>query len=84
MRGEGASQGDIEAATGVKYSTIIGILRSRIYLGEVQMNGEWCPGLHEPLITPEIFSAATRGRIKGRPKGTTCCRARSAAGCAGA
>jgi site-specific DNA recombinase len=70
MRGEGASQGEIEAATGVKYSTIIGILRSRIYLGEVQMNGEWFPGHHEPLITPEIFSAATRGRIKGRPKGT--------------
>ena len=69
MRGDGASQGDIAAATGVKYSTIISILRSRIYLGEVQMNGEWFPGHHEPLITPEMFSAATRGRIKGRPKG---------------
>jgi len=29
-------------------------------LGEVQMKGEWFPGHHEPLMTPEVFSAATR------------------------
>jgi hypothetical protein len=33
------------------------------------MNGEWFPGHHEPLITPEMFSAAARGGIKGRAKG---------------
>jgi DNA invertase Pin-like site-specific DNA recombinase len=69
MRSEGASQGAIADATGVKYSTVLSILGSRIYLGEVQMNGEWFPGIHEPVITPELFAAAHRGRIKGRNKG---------------
>jgi DNA invertase Pin-like site-specific DNA recombinase len=69
MRNDGASQTEISDATGVKYSTVLSILDSRIYLGEVQMNDEWFPGHHEPLITPEMFSAAARGRIKGRPKG---------------
>jgi DNA invertase Pin-like site-specific DNA recombinase len=69
MRNEGASQSQIADATGVKYSTVLGILHSRIYLGEVQLNGEWFSGHHEPLITPEIFTAAHRGRIKGQNKG---------------
>ncbi len=69
MRSEGASQGDIAIATGVKYSTVLAILHSRIYLGEVLLNDEWYPGTHEPLITPELFATAHRGRIKGRRKG---------------
>ena len=69
MRAEGASQSMIENATGVKYSTVLSILGSRIYLGEVQLNGEWFPGHHEPIITPELFAAAHRGRTKGRRKG---------------
>ena len=70
MRGEGASQGKIAEATGVKYSTVLSILGSRIYLGEVQMNGEWFPGHHEAIITPEAFAAAHRGRVRGRARGT--------------
>ncbi len=70
MRGEGASQGKIAEATGVKYSTVLSILGSRIYLGEVQMNGEWFPGHHEAIITPEAFTAAHRGRVRGRARGT--------------
>ena len=70
MRGEGASQGKISEATGVKYSTVLSILGSRIYLGEVQMNGEWFAGHHEAIITPEAFAAAHRGRVKGRARGT--------------
>ena len=70
MRGEGASQGKIAEATGVKYSTVLSILGSRIYLGEVQMNGEWFAGHHEAIITPEAFAAAHRGRVKGRARGT--------------
>ena len=70
MRGEGASQGKIADATGVKYSTVLSILGSRIYLGEVQMNGEWFPGHHEAIITPEAFAAAHRGRVRGRARGT--------------
>ena len=70
MRGEGASQGKIAEATGVKYSSVLSILGSRIYLGEVQMNGEWFPGHHEAIVTPEAFAAAHRGRVKGRVRGT--------------
>jgi Recombinase len=69
LRGEGASQGKIAEATGVKYSTVLSILGSRIYLGEVQMNGEWFAGHHEAIITPEAFAAAHRGRVKGRSRG---------------
>ena len=69
MRGAGASQGEIAAATGVNYSTVLAILHSRVYLGEVLLNGEWFPGRHEPLITTEQFAAAHRGRVKGRRKG---------------
>ena len=70
MRGEGASQGTIADATGVKYSTVLSILGSRIYLGELQMNGEWFAGHHEAIITPKLFAAAHRGRVKGRARGT--------------
>ena len=34
------------------------------------MNGEWFPGRHEAIITPEQFAAAHRGRVKGRARGT--------------
>ena len=70
LRTEGQSIGKIADATGVKYSTVLTILNSRIYLGEVQMNGEWFPGRHEAIITPEQFAAAHRGRVKGRARGT--------------
>jgi site-specific DNA recombinase len=70
LRAEGASQRIIADDTGVNYSTVLAILGSRIYLGEVQMNGEWFPGRHEAIITPEQFAAAHRGRIKGRSRGT--------------
>jgi DNA invertase Pin-like site-specific DNA recombinase len=52
MRNDGASQTEIADATGVNYSTVLSILHSRIYLGEVQLTGESFPGHHEPLITP--------------------------------
>ena len=70
LRAEGKSLGTIADDTGVKYSTVLTILDSRIYLGEVQMNGEWFPGHHEAVITPAQFAAAHRGRIKGRARGT--------------
>jgi hypothetical protein len=70
LRAEGKSLSTIANATGINYSTVLSILDSRIYLGEVQMNGEWFPGRHEPIITPEQFAHAHRGRIKGRRKGT--------------
>jgi hypothetical protein len=70
LRAEGKSQSYIANETGINYSTVLTILGSRTYLVEVQMNGEWFPGRHEAIITPEQFAAAHRGRIKGRPKGT--------------
>ena len=54
----------------MKYSTVLSILGSRIYLGEVQMNGEWFPGHHEAIVTPEAFAAAHRGRVRGGARGT--------------
>ena len=61
LRAEGQSQGKIADATGIKYSTVLTILGSRIYLGEVQMNGEWFPGHHEAIITA--------GAVRRRPSG---------------
>ena len=66
LRAEGLSHQRIEDRTGVKYSTARLILGSRIYLGEVLYNGQWFPGSHEPLITPEEFEAAHRGFVPGR------------------
>ena len=70
LRAGGASHRQIEERTGIKYSTAGVILRSRIYLGEVQWNGEWFPGRHEALVTPEEFAAAHRGHVPGRRRGT--------------
>jgi len=69
LRGAGRSQSQIADDTGVNYSTILAILNSRIYLGEVLLNDEWFPGTHEAVITPDEFAAAHRGRVKGRRKG---------------
>jgi len=61
LRAERVSQRAIEERTGVKFSTVSSILRSRLYLGEIPHNGEWFPGRHEPLVSPEEFAAANRG-----------------------
>jgi site-specific DNA recombinase len=66
LRAQGLSHQAIEDRTGVKYSTSRLIVQSRIYLGEVLHNGDWFPGKHEPLITPEEFEAAHRGFVPGR------------------
>ncbi len=70
LRAEGASHRQIEERTGIKYSTAGVILRSRIYLGEVQLNGEWFPGRHEAIVSAAEFAAAQRGRVPGRRRGT--------------
>ncbi len=53
LRAEGASQGSIAEATGVKYSTVLSILKNRAYLGEIRHRDDWLPGLHEPLVTAD-------------------------------
>lgn len=69
MRADGASQGEVANATGTNYSTVLSILKNRAYLGEIRHRDHWYPGLHEPIIEPETFEAAHRGRIPGRKRG---------------
>ena len=66
LRAQGHSYNKIEQATGIGYSTVRSIVHSRIYLGEVGLNGEWFPGRHEPIITEAEFQAAHRDFIPGR------------------
>ena len=75
LRAEGQSQGKIADATGIKYSTVLSILGSRIYLGEVQMNGEWFPGHHEAIITPESSPPPIGAGSRAEPGAPTSCRA---------
>jgi len=66
MRAEGSNYHEIERTTGVKYSTARSIALSRIYVGEVLLNGDWFPGQHEPIITEAEFKAAHRGNVPGK------------------
>ncbi|HET9672679.1 MAG TPA: recombinase family protein [Actinomycetota bacterium] len=68
LRADGLSLREIEERTRVKYSTVRAILHSRIYLGEVLLSGEWFPGHHESLVSPQQFAAAHRGHLPGRPR----------------
>ena len=69
LRATGMSCQQIEDRTGIKFSTVGNILRSRVYLGEVLLNDVWYSGHHEPLVTPEEFAAAHRGFVPGRKRG---------------
>lgn len=50
-----------------KDSTTV-ILRNRFYLGEVQYKGEWYPGLHEPIISRELFERVQAIRAQRRKR----------------
>ena len=82
LRAEGQSQGKIADATGVKYSTVLSILGSRIYLGEVQMNGEWFPGTTRRSSLRRCSPPPIGAGSRAGPGAPTSCRARSAVGCA--
>lgn len=45
------------------------ILDSRIYLGEVLLNGTWYPGRHEPILNEAGWAAAHRGFRRGKRRG---------------
>ena len=64
LRAEGKSYREIENRTGIRYSTVSSILKSRLYLGEVTLKGEWYPGRHEALVTEAEWKAAT-SRTRG-------------------
>lgn len=40
------------------FKSILTILRSRVYLGEVRYQNEWCRGSHEALIDESLFATA--------------------------
>ena len=69
LRAAGVSYQAIEDRTGIRYSTVCSIVDSRIYLGEVLLNGQWFAGKHEPLITSGEFEAAHLGHVPGRRRG---------------
>lgn len=66
LRSEGSSLKEIERLTGINYSTVRGILESRVYLGEVVWRGEWYTGNHEALISEQQWERAQRGWVKDR------------------
>lgn len=69
LRSQGESHRKISEATGINHSTVLQILRNRVYLGETRSRDEWFPGLHEALVSVEEFEAAHRGWVKGRRRG---------------
>lgn len=52
----------IAKQVGINASTLRGVLRSRVYLGEVVRSGVWHKGLHEPLISEEVFDQVQKKR----------------------
>lgn len=67
LRAQGVSQGDIEARTGVKHSTVVQMLRNRAYLGEIRHKNDWLPGIHRQIITQKLWDAAHKTRPPRRP-----------------
>ncbi len=52
--------------------TVTMMLRNRFYLGQVQYKGTWYEGVHEPIISEELFNRAQEARRRRRSKiGTT-------------
>lgn len=66
LRADGLSLAAIERRVGMKLSTVRSVLLSRIYLGEVLLNGEWFPGTHEPLVDSDQWQHANRTLGTGR------------------
>ncbi len=66
LRAAGKSYAEIEAATGIKYSTVRQICHNRAYLGETKLRDKWYPAIHQPLVTPELFESAQRGNSTGK------------------
>jgi hypothetical protein len=83
LRAHGQSYRVIEDHTGIKYSTVCAILASRVYLGEVVLNGVWYQGHHEALVTEEVWRAAHRGFGKSVQPSTDVLRSRVRCGLCG-
>lgn len=70
LRSEGRSYPAIEQLTGVKYSTVRQVCHNRVYLGETRLRDGWYPGVHEALVTPDLFASAQKGNPTGARIGT--------------
>jgi site-specific DNA recombinase len=44
-------------------SSVLKLLGSRVYLGEVPFRGAWHPGQHPPIVDPELFERAQALRV---------------------
>jgi site-specific DNA recombinase len=69
LRASGASYQSIADEVGLTFSTARHICENRVYLGEVQLSGNWCAGVHAPLVTLEQFNAAQRPHTQGKRRG---------------
>ena len=69
LRAAGVSLAEIEAQVGIGYSTVRHIVGNRVYLGQVRLREEWFPGIHEALVSAELFEAAARAHLPGRRRG---------------
>ncbi len=70
LRAQGKPYPQIEAATGIKYSTVRSICHNRVYLGETKLRSAWYPGIHQPLVSAELFESAQRGNSTGNRIGS--------------
>lgn len=69
LRAGGAGYRAIAEEVGMKYSTVVHICKSRVYIGEVVLSDDWCAGIHAPLVSLEQFNAAQRPHKQGRRRG---------------
>jgi site-specific DNA recombinase len=60
LRAAGKSYGEIEQATGVKYSTVRHICLNPVYAGFVIHRGQRHEGIHQPLVSQQEFEAVQR------------------------
>lgn len=65
LRAEGLSYPTIERLTGINYSTVRQVCHNRAYLGETKLGEKTYPGVHQPLVTPELFEAAQKANRVG-------------------
>lgn len=72
----GASLADVGAVYGVSAWRVRSIVRSRVYLGEIQnTRGEWIKSFHEAIVGVELWERANAGLLERRtwdqPRGET-------------
>jgi site-specific DNA recombinase len=70
LRASGLGYRQIEEITRTRYSTVVSVLSSRVYLGEVPHRGEWLQGRHEPIVDAALFDAVASRHVERGPRAT--------------